>query len=312
MKTCVVIYNPKSGHRKMSLKKIERIKSILLDYEYESDFIFTEYAGHATEIVEGLDSVDLVISIGGDGTFNEAVRGNINRKKQLLHAHLPMGTTNDVATMFGYGDNIFHNLELALTGVAKKIDICSVNDVPFTYSACIGKYTDVPYMTPRELKKRMGYLAYLIQIIKRLRIKKVPVYDVDFSCDGKKYSGKYTFIIVSSADRIAGINHIYKDIKLDDDQFEILFCTLKRKIDIVRSVSYLIKGDIAHAPGFEFYRASNFKIDFHNTDHMNWCIDGDKLNLVSTEYEFDNKAKVELLIPRKKIDDLFIEKQKKQ
>lgn len=312
MKTCVVIYNPKSGHRKISYKKFQRFEEILFDYGYETKIIFTEYRGHATEIMETLDHVDLVISIGGDGTFNEVVKGNIRRDKQLLQAHLPLGTTNDIGVMFGYGENLLHNLELAVNGVSKKIDICSINDVPFTYSACIGKYTDVPYMTPRKLKKRMGYLAYLIQIIKRLRIKKVPVYDVDFSCDGKKYSGKYTFIIVSSADRIAGINHIYKDIKLDDDKFEILFCALTKKIEIVRSAFYLIKGEIAKAPGFEFYRASEFKIDFHNDQHMNWCIDGDKLDFVSDKYVMDNKAKIDLLIPRKKIDELFCGKEKKQ
>ena len=163
-------------------------------------------------------------------------------------------------------------------------------------------------MTPRSLKKRMGYVAYLLQIIKEIWRKKAPTYDVDFKCDGKKYHGTYTFIIVSSADRIAGINNIYKDIKLDDNQFEILCCSLTRKIDVIRSASYLLKGEITKAPGFEFYRASNFEIDFHNSDHMHWCIDGEELEKATDKYEFDNTAKINLLIPRKKAEELFLKK----
>ena len=308
MKTCVVIYNPKSGHKKINSSELQRMSDILWDYGYESNVFLTEYRGHAREIVAKLPRVDLVVSIGGDGTFNETVQGNLSRRDQLLQAHLPLGTTNDVGAMFGYGDNLLHNLELALSGVSKKIDICSINGVSFTYSACIGKYSNVSYMTPRNLKKRMGYVAYLLQIIKELWSRKAPTYEVDFECDGKKHHGTYTFIIVSSADRIAGINHIYKDIKLDDNQFEILCCTLTRKVDVIKSASYLLKGEIAKAPGFEFYRASDFEIDFHNTDHMHWCIDGEELENISSKYKFDNAAKVELLIPRKKVDELFQKK----
>ena len=40
---------------------------------------------------------------------------------------------------------------------------------------------------------------------------------------------------------------------------------------------------------------------------MNWCIDGEKLDNISNEYIIDNMAKIEILIPRKKIDDLFVD-----
>ena len=36
--------------------------------------------------------VDLVISGGGDGTFNEIVSGNLRREKQIPLSHIPVGT----------------------------------------------------------------------------------------------------------------------------------------------------------------------------------------------------------------------------
>ena len=38
----------------------------------------------------------------------------------------------------------------------KNIDICTINDQPFTYSAGFGKIVNVSYSTPRELKKNMA------------------------------------------------------------------------------------------------------------------------------------------------------------
>lgn len=307
MDTCVVIYNPKSGRKKLNMMAFDKFKKILNDYNYTCRIIFTEYRGHAQKLVRELENVDLVISIGGDGTFNEAVRGNIARKKQLLHAHLPFGTTNDIGAMFGYGDDLYHNLELALNGVSKKVDICSINDVPFTYSACIGKFANISYLTPRELKRKIGYFAYLIQGIKILRKKEVPLYDITFTCNNEQHHGKYSFMIISSADRIAGFNNVYKDIKLDDNQFEILFCTLTKKIDVVKNILYLLKGNIKKAPGFEFYRTDKIQIRFHKSPDMNWCIDGEELDNNSSVYVIDNMAKVHLLIPRKKVKELFID-----
>ena len=82
MKKCVVIYNPNSG--KIPREKIlPQYEKMLNDYGYSCEMFLTERKGHTTEIVESLeDDIDLVISIGGDGTFNESMTGNFQRKKR--------------------------------------------------------------------------------------------------------------------------------------------------------------------------------------------------------------------------------------
>ncbi len=149
MKTCVVIYNPNSGHT-LEKTKLTKYKKIIEKYGYTPTFIGTQYRGHAKEIVSHLGYVDLVISMGGDGTFNEVVYGNIQRKRRLILAHIPVGTTNDVGTMFGYGKKIEENLKLCLTGEVKDIDIPMVNNRPFVYVCGFGKFMQIPYETPRE------------------------------------------------------------------------------------------------------------------------------------------------------------------
>ena len=155
MKKCVIIYNPASVKKKKDHNHIQVFYDILRKHGYETEIIFTSKQKGATEIIKELDPVDLVISAGGDGTLNEVVTGNLQRKERLTLANLPMGTVNDVANMYGYTkNNYIKNLELLLEGVKKNIDVCFIDKTPFVYVACLGDYIDMAYNTPRKLKKK--------------------------------------------------------------------------------------------------------------------------------------------------------------
>ena len=110
MKKCVLIINPTSGRNK-KITNIELLNKTLNEYDYDLEIKYTEYKGHATEIVKNLENIDLVISIGGDGTFNEVMIGNFERKNRLLLAHLPYGTANDIGAMYGYKKDLIKNLK---------------------------------------------------------------------------------------------------------------------------------------------------------------------------------------------------------
>ena len=260
MKSCAIVYNPISG-QKANFNVMPQFQKILADYGYDSKIIYTRYKGHATEIVRDLEDVDLVISIGGDGTFNESVTGNYMREKKLVCAHLPCGTTNDIGAMFGYGKNMLNNLKLTLDGVVKNVDICLINDKPFVYVAAIGKFADIPYETPSKLKKNIGYFAYLTEGIKSF-FNKTKLSEIIYEVNGEEYRGLFSFIIISSANRISGINNFYKDVKLDDNNFEILLCNISKKVDIIKSLYLLTFYDVSKVPGLYCYKANNFKIKF--------------------------------------------------
>ena len=305
MKKCVVIYNPNSGKipREKILPQFERM---LKKYDYECEMILTKKKNHATEIVENLeDSIDLVISVGGDGTFNESMTGNLKRKKRLVLSHIPTGTTNDIGTMFGYGKNMLNNLKLTLEGKVQKIDICIINNKPFIYSAGFGKFMNIPYETPRELKKKIGHLAYLTEGAKSFN-SKTKLYDITYEVDGEKTRGLYSFFIITSANRIAGINNFYKDVKLNDDKFEVLMCNMTTKTDIVKSLYFLTMYDATKVPGFYFLKTNNLKIKFNTPLDKAWCIDGEELTPIEDEYEIKIQKNVEILMPTKNIDKLFI------
>ena len=309
MKKCLVVYNPNSGkyNKEVTLPKIEKI---LNEYDYSVIIEKTKYKGDATSIVANIDKCDLVVSIGGDGTFNEVMTGNFMRKDRIVLCHLPSGTTNDVGAMWGYGKNMLNNLKLALNGKVKRIDNCPINDKPIVYSAGFGKFMNIPYETPRELKKRIGHLAYIREGARDF-FRKVKLYDITYEVDNEKYRGLFSFALITNANRVAGINNFYKDIKLDDNKFEVLLCNITKLKDIVKTLYFFALYDASKIPGFYFYQTDNIKIKFNSPLKKPLCIDGESFDDMSGSYNIKIDHNVYVLMPKKNINSLFVEKKKK-
>lgn len=308
MKKCLVVYNPNSGkyNKEVTLPKIEKI---LNEYDYSVIIEKTKYKGDATSIVANIDKCDLVVSIGGDGTFNEVMTGNFMRKDRIILCHLPSGTTNDVGAMWGYGKNMLNNLKLALNGKVKRIDICTINDKPFVYSAGFGKFMNIPYETPRELKKRIGHLAYIREGARDF-FRKVKLYDITYEVDNEKYRGLFSFALITNANRVAGINNFYKDIKLDDNKFEVLLCNITKLKDIVKTLYFFALYDASKIPGFYFYQTDNIKIKFNSPLKKPLCIDGESFDDMSGSYNIKIDHDVYVLMPSKNVNNLFVNDKK--
>lgn len=308
MKKCLVVYNPNSGkyNKEVTLPKIEKI---LNEYDYSVIIEKTKYKGDATSIVANIDKCDLVVSIGGDGTFNEVMTGNFMRKDRIVLCHLPSGTTNDVGAMWGYGKNMLNNLKLALNGKVKRIDICTINDKPFVYSAGFGKFMNIPYETPRELKKRIGHLAYIREGARDF-FRKVKLYDITYEVDNEKYRGLFSFALITNANRVAGVNNFYKDIKLDDNKFEVLLCNITKLKDIIKTLYFFALYDASKIPGFYFYQTDNIKIKFNSPLKKPLCIDGESFDDMSGSYNIKIDHDVYVLMPSKNVNNLFVNDKK--
>ncbi len=304
MKKSVLICNPNSGKNNKEVLA-NKFKNILNEYEYEVDIIFTKYAGHAKKIMTELsDDIDLVISLGGDGTFNEIVTGNLKRENKLLLTHIPLGTTNDLGATFGMGKNPINNLKMILEGTVKDLDICTINDVPFVYVAGLGKFTDVAYDTPRNLKEKLGYFAYMINALKSFN-QKTHLFEMTYTANGETYKGLYSFALICNASRMGGLE-VLQDVKMNDGKFEVLLSNITTKKDIIRSLYLLKTSDITKVPGFYFFKTDNLKISLKETPRKSFCIDGEMLKTKTKEYEIKIVKGIKMLLPNKELDKIFI------
>lgn len=308
MKKCVIIMNPESGKVK-SLNSKKEFYDILRKHGYDVEIRYTKGPKDAIRIVEELDdNTDLVISAGGDGTLNEVVTGDLNRAKKLTLANLPMGTTNDVANMYGYTKNYQKNLELLLNGVRKKVDVCYVDNTPFVYVACLGDYIDMAYNTPRDLKKKYGKTAYVLYGLRQLR-NKIHRYQVKYKVDGKEHEGEYSFFFITNSSRVAGVDDIYYDVKMDDNMFEVALANPKTKPDILRMLVQVTMKDVKDVPGITYYRTNDFEIEFLDRPKTSWCLDGEEYQSPNNTFHFSVNQKVKMLIPKTNANKLFNNKE---
>ena len=307
MKKCVMIMNPESGKKK-NISTYQGFYDLLRKYGYELEIIFTKAGGDGRKIIQVIDqSVDLVISAGGDGTLNEIVSGNLMRKKPLTIAPLPLGSTNDVGNMYGLNETVFKNLEKLLKGKAKYIDICYVNDTPFVYVACFGDYIDMAYATPRELKKRYGKLAYILYGFKQI-FNKINKYNIKYKIDDEEYETECSFIFISNSSRIAGQPDVYYDVKLDDNMFEVAIAKVNNKAEMLKMLVLLTTVEVKDIPGVTYYRTNNLEIEFLNKQKTSWCIDGEEYKEKTNKYTFRVEQNMKMQVPREKINVIFKKK----
>ena len=304
MKKCVVIYNPNSG-KLTNRNDLKKIYKLLENYGYDTEIIYTEYRGHAKEITKKLKDVDLLLCAGGDGTLNEVISGNIERRHPILLGHLPLGSVNDVAHMYGMSNNTVKNIVMLLNGVEKNIDVCLLKNNPFVYVACMGAFVDISYATPRKLKEKYGKFAYVLYGIKQLK-QKMQFHNIKYTVDGEEHEGKFSFIFITNSNRVGGMNikDIYNDVKLDDNMFEVLMCDIKNKWDIIKAIYYLKRRELNDIPGFTYFKTNRIKFEFDEIP-PSWCIDGDELTHESKVFEIKVNKDNYMLLPNKNIERLF-------
>ena len=300
-KKCLIVYNPLSGKGKAS-ESINIYHKILKENGFDVDIIATKHTNHATEAIIEAKDYDVVFAVGGDGTLNEVVKGNMRRKNKLTICPLPSGTCNDVATMLGYGANPEKNMELALSGEVKQMDIGAINDDPFVYVVGMGKFMNVPYETKSADKKKNGYMAYIREGLNEV-LDKLKRYRAEVTIDGNKLDGQYSLIMVSNSDHVAGVDRFHKDVCLDDGEMEVLLCKAKSKTEFIKSFLMLFLGKRTN--DIISLKAHDVQIKLIDKPEKKWCIDGEEYNYDGSEYKISTKAQMKILASKTNAQKLF-------
>lgn len=293
-KRVLIIYNPNSGKKDKNYL-CAKYKELLMKYGYNVSIVQTKYPNHATTVIKNAPHFDIVFSLGGDGTLNEVIAGNMEREDKLNICPLPLGTCNDVATMLGYGKDPIENLEKAISGELHDLDIGTINNTPFIYVVGMGKFMNIPYEADSIEKKKMGYFSYLKMGVKEL-INKIKKYKAKIKIDGKELDGNYSMIMVSNSNHIAGVDNFHKDVKLDDGKFEILLCKSSDIVDM--SINFMRYFMGLETENIISLKGHDIDIEMDEISEKNWCIDGEELKENSKRIKILPKAKMKILTPK--------------
>ena len=169
-KRLLLIYNPVAGKGEASRKVAPMIESFsAAGYEVTVQPVLP---GHSTsQILKEADGVySRVVCCGGDGTLNHLVNALMQMETPPPYGYLPTGSTNDFARSMGLPRRTKESCTAMLTGKPFCYDVGKFNDRYFNYVAAFGAFTDVSYLTSQDEKNSLGYLAYVIEGLKRLPV----------------------------------------------------------------------------------------------------------------------------------------------
>lgn len=160
---------------------------------------FTEYAGHAGELIENIEEnvVHAVVVIGGDGTIHEVVSKLVHKKVAL--GIVPAGSGNDLARSLGVPFDVEGALFRILKGSYQLIDVPKVGEEHYISIAGLGFDGKVAEVTNRSRAKRLlnklglGGLSYVLNIFRVLFTYQPS--DVSVAVDGRLYKFQDVWLI---------------------------------------------------------------------------------------------------------------------
>ncbi len=304
MKKCSLIYNPVSSG--FSEKTLKEVSNVISNKGYDLDLLESKRSGHVVDLVRAANDSDLTISMGGDGTVGEAIRGYKGIEQNSLYSHISTGTTNDMAANFRLlKDNPVKSAEMILNGNPCGLDIVSVNDEVFAYVSCFGFLTNVPYETSYKLKKNFGNFGYVMRAFSHDMLKKIPKYKISYTIDGIEKDADCILGIVSNSNGFAGID-IYKDVNLEDGLFEVLLVhdiNLKSMLKLIREYFKNSVDLTKYSDMLTMTKTDNLKIEFlDKTPVYPVDNDGDMANFKLDEnnrcLQYRYEGKVKMLLPK--------------
>lgn len=271
-KRILIILNPMAGKREGS-RNLAEIIEVFCKKGYRVSVATTSARGDGTEIAKkAAGDFDILVAIGGDGTFNEVMEGLASSGRDLPIGYIPTGSTNDFGTTLGIPSDAVKAAELITGERQRVIDIGSFNGRHFSYIASFGAFTKASYEVPQGIKNTLGHLAYVLAEIKD--IPSIRAEKLTFKTGNKVISGKYVFGAVSNSTSIGGVLSLPDDeVDLSDGMFEVLLVKAPANILELNQIILALMTRDYRSPHLKFFSTSEITVEAD--PNMDWTLDGE-------------------------------------
>lgn len=253
----VFILNPASGNKK-SVSLVDDIHRHLGELKEPYEIIFTEYAGHATEIAANYHDPDTcVYAVGGDGTAYEVLNG---LQENVCMAIIPSGTGNDFYRMLDLGKDLKNSLRDTIFGREVLVDYAVANGRKFINMMAMGLDAYANQVAQNIAKKwpipnKLVYLASALIAI--ANPKKV---DIEAHINGEVIKKRIVLSAIMNGKWYGGGFTPTPNASIQDGKLDICFvddCNIFRMIQLLPMYS---KGTHVNEKEVSFYRTEEFTL----------------------------------------------------
>lgn len=269
-KKIVFIVNPKAGITPKSKVIIELLAgNIFPSSRFIQEVIFTERAGHATELARNAvhGGADIVVASGGDGTINEVACAMVDT--DIPMGILPAGSGNGLARCLGISMSYALALRTIIRANTKLMDVAKVNDHLFTSIAGIGFDAFVAQKFSESYIR--GMISYMQIILNEFSDYKPKNYKL--TIDGVSMEKQALMVVFANSDQFGFNTRIAPDASVDDGLLDI--CVIRKMpVSQLLNVGYhSMRGTLANTGFAEYFRGKEIIIETPDNTLMN--IDGE-------------------------------------
>lgn len=220
----VVIYNAQAG--RVKAHTLEQIQDFFRKKKLPhvvTDLAYCNWKDVRAKLEE-YDDVRF-IAAGGDGTLR-LVLEELWREDLLERCtvgFVPLGSANVAALSFRLPFGLLHALKKAVEGTPRAIDLGLINKkYIFLIAAIFGVASSVTTGARRELKKKLGWLAYVLNFDKLIHGDyKGETFDIEFEEGGEKRKIKSHSMVVCNQLNIGGLKPL-RGIRPDDEHLHFV------------------------------------------------------------------------------------------
>ena len=265
--------NPCSG-KKRANHVLADIIAVLNRGGFDVTVYMTAARGDAAQTAaQRAAEFDVVLCIGGDGTFNEVVSGLCASGSHTPVGYIPAGSTNDFANSLGLSKNMLHAARDVVDGVARPLDIGRFGDRYFSYIASFGAFTRASYATPQNLKNTLGHLAYLLAGVKELTAIRSRHLRLTLD-DGTVLEDDYIFGAISNSTSVAGVLTLSSSlVDMSDGIFEVLLIREPKSLVELSDCVLALSTQEYNTPMLTL--ASAKRVEVEGAEDMSWTLDGE-------------------------------------
>ena len=272
-KKAVLIMNPVSG-MKIGKRFLADIIYLFAQNGYETLCLMTQARGDGEALaLEHAEGADLIVCIGGDGTFTEVASGVVRAGKGTPIGYIPAGSTNDFASSLHLPHDVMQAAQTIIDGKVHTYDMCRFGDRYFSYVASFGAFTRASYAAPQNLKNLFGHAAYILEGIRELSSVKSEhiVAQLD---DGRVFEDYYLFGGICNSTSVGGVISLDpKIVDMNDGLFEMLLVkTPHSTIELTECLRAITEQDY-NSPMLEMCSLSHVKVT--SAYPIDWSLDGE-------------------------------------
>ena len=298
-KRMLVVLNPRAGKMEAN-KQFVDIIDIFCKGGYDVSVATTACSGDGTKIInENIDNADIVVCIGGDGTFNEALAGIMESGKQIPLGYIPSGSTNDFATSLGLPKEIKEAAQAIVDGVPERFDVGNFNGRYFSYVSSFGAFTRASYEAPQSVKNALGHLAYILEGMKSITSLKGE--HIKIIADDKELEGDYIFGAISNSTSVGGILTLNPTtVDMRDGKFEIMLIKNPESLHELNQLLIQLSAKDFNSSMITFMSAK--EITIYADKEMPWTLDGEYQEGCEEIHIKNIPSSINIILPKDKVE----------